>query len=170
MAVDLTLKSVQITNRDATPRVFNNPGLGAGGREKCVVGHLAAVTAALSITSIIRLCEIPSNALVSDLRLTSAAQTAGAFDVGVYRNTADGGAVVDQDFFATAVSCAAAVVNTDVLNESTTNTIAKQSQRLWEALGMSADPRSTLDIALTVAGTDVTTGTGAIALRVRYVD
>ena len=170
MAVDLTLKGVQITNREATPRVLNNPGLGEGGRAKVAYGHLASVTASLSITSIIRLIALPSNAVVTDLRITSAAQGAGAFDVGVYRTNGDGGAVVDQDFFATAVSCASAVVNVDVLNESTTNTIAKQGQPLWQAAGMASDPKSTLDIALTVAGTDVTTGTGAIALRAVYVD
>jgi hypothetical protein len=169
MAIDLTLKGTAITNREATPPVLSNPGLGVGGIEKCAYGYLASVTAALSITSIIRLVEVPSNAIVTDLRLTSAAQAAGAFDVGVYRNSKDGGAVVDADLFGSAVSCASAVVNSDVLNESTNNTIAKQSQPLWQAAGLSVDPKSTLDIALTVATTDVTTGTGAIALRVRYV-
>ncbi len=169
MAIDLTLKGTAITNREATPPVLSNPGLGVGGIEKCAYGYLASVTASLSITSIIRLVEVPSNAIVTDLRLTSAAQAAGAFDVGVYRNSKDGGAVVDADLFGSAVSCASAVVNSDVLNESTNNTIAKQSQPLWQAAGLSVDPKSTLDIALTVATTDVTTGTGAIALRVRYV-
>lgn len=169
MAVDLTLKGTAITNRTATPPVLNDPGQGDGAVEKCAYGHLASVTAALSITSIIRLVQVPSNAIVTDLRLSSAAQGAGAFDIGVYRTNADGGAVVDQDFFGSAVSCASAVVNSDVLNESTTNTLAKQSQQLWEAAGMTTDPKTDLDIALTVATTDVTTGTGAIALRVRYV-
>jgi hypothetical protein len=134
-----------------------------------VFGYLASVTASLSITSVIRLIQIPSNAIVTDLRLSSGAQTAGAFDIGVYRTNADGGAVVDADLFGSAVSCASAVLNVDVLGESTVNTIAKQNQQLWEAAGMSADPRTDLDIALTVATTDVTTGTGAIALRARYV-
>lgn len=169
MAVDLTLKGTAITNRESTPPVLNAPGNGDGADEKCAYGILASVTAALSITSIIRLVQVPSSAIVTDLRLSSAAQTAGAFDIGVYRNNKDGGAVVDQDFFASAVSCAAAVVNVDVLNESTTNTLAKQAQPLWQAVGMSADPKTDLDIACTVATTDVTTGTGAIALRVRYV-
>jgi len=169
MAVDLTLKSTAITNRQATPPVLNDPGQGDGATEKCVFGYLASVTASLSITSVIRLIQIPSNAIVTDLRLSSGAQTAGAFDIGVYRTNADGGAVVDADLFGSAVSCASAVLNVDVLGESTVNTIAKQNQQLWEAAGMSADPRTDLDIALTVATTDVTTGTGAIALRARYV-
>lgn len=170
MAIDLTLKSVSITNRDATPRVYNNPGLGHGATEQCAFGHLAAVTASLSITSIIRMFEVPSNCIMTDLRISSQAQTAGAFDVGLYRTTADGGAVVDQDFFASGVSAAGILLNVDVLAESTVYTIPKQAQRLWEAAGMTADPKCMLDVALTVAATDVTTGTGAIALRGRYID
>lgn len=169
MAIDLTLKGVEISNREATPRVLNKPGLGEGAVEKTAYGYLASVPASLSITSVIRLVSIPSNAIITGLYIQSAAQTAGKFDVGLYRTNGDGGAVVDQDFFATAVDCASAVVITDVLNESGTNTIAKQSQPIWQAAGMSADPKSQLDIALTVVTTDVTTGTGAISLRVKYV-
>jgi len=169
MAIDLTLKGVQITNREATPRVLNNPGLGVGAVEKCVFGYLASVPASLSITSIIRLVTLPSNAIVTDLRLSSGAQTAGAFDIGVCRTNGDGGAIVDQDFFGSAVSCASAVLNVDVLAESTVNTIAKQAQPLWQALGMATDPKGMLDICAIVTTTDVTTGTGALALRARFV-
>ena len=169
MAIDLTLKSAQLTNREATPRVLNNPGLGEGAVEKCVIGHIASVTASLSITSIIRLVQVPSNAIVTALLFQSAAQGAGKFDSGVYRTNTDGGAVVDQDYFATAVDCASAVVQTDEFNESTTNTIAKQSQPLWQAIGMTSDPKSDLDICATVVTTDVTTGTGALGIKARYV-
>lgn len=168
MAIDLTLKGVEITNREATPPVLNNPGLGSGGIEKTAVGHLVSVTASLSGTSVIRLVEVPSNAIMTGLEFASAAQGGGTFDIGVYRNNKDGGAVVDADFFASAVAVTSAVVITGVLNESTTNTIVKQSQPLWQALGMATDPKATLDIALTVA-TDITTGTGAVGLKARYV-
>lgn len=168
MAIDLTVKGTAIANREASPSVLNNPGLGEGAVEKCAAGHLASVAASLSATSVIRLVEVPSNAVVTGLHFQSAAQGGGTFDIGVYRNNKDGGAVVDADYFATAVAVTSAVVQTDVLNESGTNTIAKQSQPLWQALGMTSDPKSTLDLALTVA-TDITTGTGAVALKVRYV-
>jgi hypothetical protein len=170
MSIDLTLKSAAVTNREATPRVLNNQGAGAAGILREVKSYLSSVTASLSITSVIRMVEVPSNAVISQILFDSAAQTAGKFDIGVYRTNADGGAVVDQDFFATAVDCASAVVATDVTNESTTNTLAKQNQPLWQAAGMTADPKSPLDIALTVVTTDVTTGTGAVMLRVRYVE
>jgi hypothetical protein len=170
MAIDLTLKSTAITNREATPAVLNSPASGGASKLKSVHGYLASVTAALSITSVIRMVEVPSNANVRAVIFQSAAQTAGKFDIGVYRNNADGGAVVDADLFASAVDCASAVVKTDVTNESTNYTTALQNQPLWQAAGLSADPHSTLDICLTVVTTDVTTGTGAVALEVQYTD
>lgn len=169
MAIDLTLKSASITNREATPRVANNPGSGASGVVRQVQGYYASVPASLSATSVIRMVEVPAHATVTRVTFASAAQTAGAFSIGAYRTNADGGAVVDMDFFASAVSCAAAVVLTDVTNESTTNTLAKQNQPLWQALGMTEPAKGTmLDIAATVDTTDVTTGTGAITVKVEY--
>ena len=95
MAIDLTLKGVEISNREATPRVLNKPGLGEGAVEKTAYGYLASVPASLSITSVIRLVSVPSNAIITGMYLQSAAQTAGKFDVGLYRTNGDGGAVVD---------------------------------------------------------------------------
>ncbi|MES2348485.1 MAG: hypothetical protein V4641_13060 [Pseudomonadota bacterium] len=171
MGIDLTLKSTAVTNREAVPRVLNNPGAGAASMRRHVQGYFASVTASLSATSVIRMCEIDAHAIVTDLTFASAAQTAGKFDIGVYRTNADGGAVVDQDFFASDVDCASAVVLTDVLNESTTNTLLKQTQPLWLAAGMTADPGpgTMLDLCLTVHTTDITTGTGAVILKAGYV-
>lgn len=168
MAVDLTLKSTAIANRQATPRVLNNPGLGVGARERAAYGVLASVPAALSATSVIRMVSVPSNCIIMSLMESSGAQTAGVADIGVYRTNDDGGAVVDADFFGSLVSLAAATVNVDVLNESTTNTLVKQGQPLWQALGMTVDPRSSLDICFTIT-TDITTGLQPLALRVRFV-
>ncbi len=169
MAIDLTLKSVEITNREATPRVLNNPGLGGGGELKVARGYIASVTASLSATSVIRFCEVPSSAVVHKVVVDSGAQTAGKFDIGVYRNNKDGGAAVDQDFFTTDLDCAAAVIAQDVTRKATSAySIAEGSEPLWDALGMSADPCSTLDICGTVHTTDVTTGTGAMSVVVYY--
>ncbi len=169
MAVDLTLKSTAITNLEATPVVHNNPGAGGIGMERSVYGYLASVTASLSATSVIRLVRIPSNAIVNSVRVSSGAQTAGKFDIGVYRTVADGSAAVDQDFFTTDLDCAAAVVDTEcVMLATSANTIAKRSQPLWQALGVSADPKCDYDICATVHTTAVTTGTGALGALVKY--
>ena len=170
MAVDLTLKSTAITNREATPAVHNNPGAGGAGIMKQVYGYLASVTASLSATSVIRMVEIPSNAVVTSVRVSSGAQTAGKFDVGLYRTNRDGGAAVDQDFFTTDLDCASAVIDQEcVMKATSANTIAKRSQPIWQAAGLSADPKCMLDVCLTVHTTDVTTGTGAIGCLVTYV-
>jgi hypothetical protein len=169
MAVDLTLKSTAITNREATPRVPNNPGIGGGGVLRTTQGYIASVTASLSITSIIRFCEIPAHAIVDRVWFASAAQTAGKFDLGLYRTNSDGGAAVDVDFFASAIDCASAIVITDETNESTTNTIAKQNQRIWEAAGATEpSPGTMYDVAATVVTTDVTTGAAAMGVKVHY--
>lgn len=169
MAVE-TLSSPSITNRDATPRVANNPGVGSAGTLRFVQGYFASVPASSSVGSTIRMCEIDAYAIVDSVSLQSAAQTAGAFDVGVYRTVPDGGAVVDADLFASAVSCASAVALTDITNESTLNTIAKQAQPLWQAAGVATAPApgTKYDVVLTCATTAVTTGLGAIGVKVRY--
>jgi hypothetical protein len=169
MAIDLTLKSVAITNRETSPRVANNPGAGGAGIVRNITSYLSSVTAALSATSVIRMVEVPAHATVIRVTFASAAQTAGKFSIGAYRTNADGGAVVDLDFFASVIDCASAVALTDVTNESTTNTLVKQTQPLWQALGMTEPAKGTmLDIALTVETTDITTGTGAVILKVDY--
>jgi len=157
-----------ITNNNATPRVANNANAGQNADLKETVG-LVTPAADDSATSVQRYVRVPSNARVSELKITCAqASTAGALDVGVHETTENGGAAVDADFFATAQSLSAAALNdADILNESTTNTLAKQVQPLWQALGLSADPRRDYDITATIS-TTFNGGPTAIKLRCRY--
>ena len=169
MAVDLTLKSVQLTNAAASPPVLNSPQNGGEGIVREVFGHIASVTASLSITSVIRFVRVPSNARISSVRIQSGAQTAGKVDVGIYQTAANGGAVVDADLFGSAVDLASAVKSTEIVDESGELTIAEMGKPLWEVLGLSADPCRDYEVAATVVTTDVTTGTGAVGLTVKYV-
>lgn len=157
MAV-VTTKSAQVTNRDATPNVLNNPNQGAEGRVRSVFGKVAAVNGD-SVASKYIFTGVPSNARVDKVRLYSAAFGVGAAtDVGVYRNTDDGGAVVDADFFGSAIDISAAVNGTEISHESGVYTIAKREQPLWQAVGLSADPRTTLDIVATLTGAAAASG------------
>lgn len=173
MAVDLTLKSVAIANREATPRVANSPGAGGTGSKRTVYSYIASVTASLSATSIIRLVSVPSNAVVTSVKISSGAQAAGKFNIGVYRTNSDGGALAaasSDSFFTTDLDCASAVNDTECLMLGTTgNSIVKRAQPLWQAVGMTADPGGYLDICATVHTTAVTTGTGALAAHVEYL-
>lgn len=172
MAVDLTLKSTYITDREATPKVVHNPGQGGTGTAQTVFGYIASVTASLSATSVIRLVDVPSNAVVSSVKVTSGAQTAGKFNIGVYRTNTDGGLVAASNadsFFTTDLDCASAVIDQECVMKATSgNTLAKRAQPLWQAIGMTADPGGKLDICATVHTTDVTTGTGALGVLVTY--
>lgn len=160
------LKSPSITNRDATPRVFNSAGFGGADKVQQKYDYLTT-TSGKTVGSTYRICDVPSNCRVSSVSLQAAAMTQGAFDIGVYRNTDDGGAVVSAAFFGSAVDCSSAVAETVVTNESGTNTIVLQSQPLWQAAGLSSDPGGTLDIVATSTNT-ITVG-ALLSLKVTFV-
>ncbi len=149
MAV-VSLKSGSITNRDATPRVKNNSSVEAGMLKGCV-GTLEA-TAADDIGSTYRMFQVPSNAVMHHLTLWADDQgTGGDADVGIYQTTENGGAVVDADFFASAVDInAAALAAVDVTHESTVFGLEDAEKPLWQALGLSADPCIMYDVVLTL--------------------
>lgn len=158
-------KSAQITNRDAIPAVLNTASNGPVNRAFSSVGLVTAVATTDVSTDVYRIMEVPTNCRVSSVRLWCAALAgSSAADVGVYRNTRDGGAVVDADFFASAQSLASAVNGTEISNESGVYTLAKREQPLWQAVGLSADPGGTFDICFTLTAT-VNTG-GAVLLEV----
>jgi hypothetical protein len=164
------LLSNAITNRNATPKVKNSPGTGGPSSLRDVQAYVTC-SASMAATSTYRMLEVPSACYVRAVIIKSVGLGAGAFDVGIYRTTDDGGAIAasgSEAFFGSAVSLASAAIGTDITNESTTNTMAKQSQPLWQAIGMASDPGGLLDFVLTVKTTDITTG-GAVALRVSYV-
>lgn len=157
--------SVYIANAVAVPPVLNDPHLRNVVKE--AIGEVTPATDD-SATSVARLLRVPTNARISELMITSAAfTTAGNVDVGVYRTAEDGGAVVDADFFASALALTAAQVKANILNESTTNTLAKQQQPLWQALGVATDPGGYYDIAYTI--TTTFNGGQQVSLQARYV-
>jgi hypothetical protein len=161
-----SLKSTVITNRDASPRVASNANL-AGGILRSAVGS-ATAAAADDTNSRYRVIRIPTNAYVRAVYVSSVAQGgSGAVNVGVYRATADGGAVVSATLFASALSVVSAVSRSDVTNQSTNYTAAKREQPLWQAAGLTSDPGGELD--LVIAPSAALTNGGAIAAEVQYV-
>lgn len=167
MAVVIT-KSTVITNRDATPAVINDGRLAKGGVISAIGS--VAVGAADSATSKFILATVPSTAMIRQILASCpAGMTTLAGDVGVYRATVDGGAVVDVDLFGSAVSFATVLNNSDITDESTNYSTDKQEQPLWQAAGLTTDPGTPLDIVITV--TTANTGVaGRVGLKVNYVD
>lgn len=160
-----TQKSTQITNRDATPRVLNSGPLNGVARLHEVIGTLTTTTADTSGCKYL-MVEVPSNARLSHLYFSAAAQTVGAYNFGIYRNTSDGGAVVSTTFLVTAVDCANAVAWTDLINESGIYTIDKHEKALWDAAGLTTDPKTTFDI-VAIATTVLTLG-ALIGIKAQY--
>ena len=156
MAV-VAVKSTLITNADATPVVLNSPRVD-GGSERVAVAT-AAITDTDSIASTYRMFRVPSNAVMTDLRIYSPdIGTTTITDIGLY--AADGGAVADADFFASALSLKDGALNgVDVLHESAVFSIANSGKELWDALGLTADPSVSYDVALTLTGAADADGT-----------
>ena len=163
MAV-VAVKSTLITNADATPVVFNSPRVD-GGPERVAVST-ADITSGDSIASTYRMFRVPSNAVMTDLKIYSPdIGTTTIADIGLY--AADGGAVVDADFFASALSLKDGALNgTDVLHESTVFSIANSGKELWSALALSSDPGVFYDVTLTL--TAAADATGTVKLLGRY--
>lgn len=162
-----------ITDLDASPVVKTNT-LEIGGTKRIATALLAMTTGAAS--DIKRFVRIPSRALVLSVAfvnddLDSNGTPTLATDVGLYRTTADGGAVVDADFFASAVTTlqAATTVFTDVTYESVVVPIANRAKPLWEQLGLTADPGVQYDVAFTYTAGAATHANGNVVMRVEYV-
>lgn len=176
MAVE-NLKSVSITNLDASPVVMNTAGKGSPGRINHV-GDFATVSAAASVLSTYQLARIPSNAKVKSVIFESEAQGAGKFQLGLYYSdsTNDGtpaanrGAVLSVSFFANDIDCAAAVNRAGFTNSGGSYTLDKRNKAVWDAAGLSVDPGGFFDLVATVHTTAVTTGTGKIGGEVEYIE
>lgn len=161
-------KSGMVTDFDATP-----VDLVAAYRHH---GRLREMNESFSIangdsaTSVLRVLRVWSGWRVSSLVLNAPdIGTTTAADVGLYKVAADGGAVVDADFFASAQALnAGPYANLDITRENAVITPANADQRIWEQLGLSADPQLWYDVALTLTGAADAAGVGDLTLR--YVD
>jgi hypothetical protein len=139
--------------------VLNSPRVD-GGFERIEVAT-AAITSGDNTGSTYRMFRVPSNAVMTDLRIYSPdIGTTTISDIGLYRTAKDGGAVVDADFFASALSLKDGAINgTDVLHESAVFSIANSGKELWDALGLTSDPSVFYDVAFTLTADADAAGT-----------
>jgi hypothetical protein len=169
MGAVVALKSTIVTNLDATPAVLNTANLKKGNlREDCA---LASITNGDNIGSTYRLTRIRSSDRVSSIKFWAPdIGTTVAADLGLYDTPGNGGAVVDADFFASAVSFASGpYVAVDVTFEAGAagGDITKGEQRIWEALGLTTDPMKEYDVAWTL--TAASDATAQVLTRIQYV-
>ena len=152
-------KTLSITNLDATPILRANPWV-HGGNAKQFAGTVEAVNGD-SIGSTYRFFRVGSWMRPVSLTLFCDALTGGAADLGLYRAAADGGAVVSQSLFASAQSIASANV-AGIQARFEADDVANVEKRIWELLGLTADPNLEYDVALTLTAGISASGTLAL--------
>lgn len=159
------LTSTIITNATATPVV--KAGSAEGGGALMSWCDVIEWTTGKTSGSTYRYGRVPSNARVHRILLYSDQFTStGATDIGLY--DIDGGAVVDADLFASAVDIHTAALNgSDVTHESASNPIDNADEKVWQRLGLSADPGILYDVVCTNTATNGSAGT--VALKVEFV-
>lgn len=184
MGVVNTLGSL-VSNYDAVPRILSS-GYEAGANDTVTVGTVAAVSTD-SIGSTYRMCFLPSGVRIEDIQLQNDATTAGIWQLGVYGNdqqvcktvtggvttTAAVGAVPVTNanlIFGTGISTAAANTTWKSVYAPTilaaAQTASNTRLRVWELLGLDADPFYEFHLVLTA--TTAPTANGKIALQVTW--
>ena len=183
------LKSLAITNLDASPVVSNTIGEGAPGYEKVLTDFTTPVSAD-DTTSTFRMCRFPTNAKIKDLKIFSAIATAGSADIDVAfsDSTTDGtpaslaGGIVqltgpvDNKLFGAAQSLVATIAAGPIIKNAFAGTFtpAMQNIPMWQnlvtlgATQFTADPGGYFDILVRIT-TAITTG-GVLSCELRYVD
>jgi hypothetical protein len=165
----VTKKSSLITNATASPRVINAPHLQSSSVRAC--SAIASLANGDSATSTWRLFRVRSNEMVWMLKVHCLdIGTTGTATFGLNKTENDGGAVVDADFFADAVSLKdGGVAGTDITFEAAANNgvPANGEKRIWEALGLSVDPGIEYDVVMTLAAD--TDAAGSVLVRALIV-
>lgn len=161
MAVVNTLSS-SITAFDAAVRSTVD-GIKHGGLLRRSVDS-AEVAAGDDDASVYRMVRIPSNASIKELNILNDAIAGGTvYHLGVYQTATNGGAVVNDDVFASTISMVTArTMPLNAMFEAGLD-IVNWDIRLWELLGLSADPQRDYDICFTAA--TVGTAAGSLVLE-----
>lgn len=158
------LKSLSITNLDASPIVPNTAAIGAAYAKKAVRDFVTPTTGGLASTSSkYKMVRVPSNCylkdvkVVADAALDSNVSPTLAIDVGAYYSdsTVDGTKVANQGAVISATAFASNVAFGDAAHLTITPTVGlwtetKRQTLLWSALGLSADPGGQIDIVVAV--------------------
>ena len=163
-------KSTLVTNADASPATLNDSAL-KGQFVRNVISQYSKV-AADTDTSTVRMFRLPSNAIITWMKLWNEA-LAGAtdIDIGLYHTAADGGAVVVADCIVNGMDIHNANIGAGTLltfgaTAAAGIPIASAGKQLWELAGLSADPKCDYDI--TITGNTFGTALGLIVLKAQY--
>ncbi len=161
-------KASAITNADAIyPYVLSAPYLTKGALF-CAAGKVAT-TATDSAGSLYKFIRIPSGARIHNMEIFSDAITGMSSNtVGLYDiqdRSSNQGAAVSAALFATGIDLS--VAQTEPYDVIFNNLgISNIEKRVWELLGLSADPFKFYDV--TIVSTNGSTAIGNLAMRMAY--
>ena len=151
MAAVANTKSTAITNADATPiTTFNQPAV-VKGQVYTAVGTVLTTTDD-DTNSVYRLVRVPSNALITSIKLFNDdldSGTSAVFKAGLYQTAANGGAAADLDVFATALASLQDAVTTGTEIRFATLGVDGVAKRVYELLGLTADSLREYDLCIT---------------------
>lgn len=163
MAV-VTTKSTRVSNAEATPQTLDKVTVNHG-RLRSVVGTIETVNGD-SINSQYRMCRVHSSWRIVSIKLFLDAITTCAGDVGLYKITSQGGAVVTAALYASAQSLASAsTTGIEVAYEQ--KDVANCQRQVWEDAGLTSDPNLWYDLTITLTAAAGSAGT--ISMEVAYV-
>jgi hypothetical protein len=151
------------------------PISGSGGAELKEKSAFYGFDGTQSNNDVVRFFRISSGALVKSLLLTCDAIT-GMSDVnfGLHRTVDEGGAAVDDNVFDDAQTLASVLVDQQKrYGGNSARQIETINQRVWELLGLSADPMLTYDVTATLIAAGTAGGVGSelyAVLRMQYQD
>ena len=173
------LKSAAITVLDTLPQLYPTAGEGASGYVRAQNAYITPTSGATA-GSTYKIMRLHTGVKVKHVLIEGAAETAGAYNIGLYYGDGptvgimDGtppalaGTAVSATLFASAFSLATAVAEpSDITNQSGNYPATARNLPLWQAAGLSADPGGFFDLVL-VSTTAPTVG-ALIGLEVEYV-
>lgn len=161
-------KSTQVSNLDSLPPVMNS-FQDAGGVLRELIGTVE-ISATDDNDSVYRMCRVHSSWRIADIiRYNDAIQSGVDFDVGLYDTAENGGAVVNVNAYADAVSLASGSVTgtKDLYEAGSDKGIEKIGQKVWQDAGLTEDPNKWFDLCYT--GVAVGSGAGTVSVRVHVV-
>lgn len=170
--------STTITNLEASPPVMTAAITNHGVVRR--VSETVAIAAADDDTSTYRFFRVHSSWSILSLKIVNEAITGGTdYDLGLYSTAGAGGAVVDADLYADGITLATAAPPVPPtaaapdgiecrFGDATTAVPGDVNNRVWQDLGLAADPGLWYDMVLT----SVTVGSAAgnVSLICLYTD
>jgi hypothetical protein len=160
------LKSNQITNRDATPKILTDAGIGQGSLNHSQDWIYSSGSD--SAGSQWRICQVPSESFLWNIEYMNAALGSGCvLDIAAWYPTnfqSGGGAFLAQSLTTTLISSNAfsAQITGNTANATFTSGLSNTAtgnysginylltQPLWQVLGLSSDPQCDIDVGFSV--------------------